>query len=144
MVPVKRHRTSEHASTVGHVGFVKRIVGCYQYIIAHRVLLVYGIIQGLVMMSLMAAPVLVGPYVKDILHESNKVFGISEAMLSVGAIIGAIFWSYCDTLAAKNKCLFFASVLAAGSYFILGYNNTAAYALSAFLLLGFSWGVLYH
>ena len=62
------------------------------------------------MMSLMAAPVLVGPYVKDILHESNKIFGISEAMLSIGTILGAVFWSYCATLVSKNKCLFFEDV----------------------------------
>lgn len=140
MIPVKRHHTQENTTQRHKLGFFKSISDGYRYLFSNKQLLLYALIQAFVVMSLMAAPVLVGPYVKTILHAGSRIFGISEAIISMGAIMGAFFWTYLSHHMSKESCLAIASVLAGLSYITLGSTAGLHSALIAFLVLGFSWG----
>ncbi len=140
MIPVKRHHIQKTATQLNKMGFIKRIGDGYRYLFSNKRLLLYAWIQALILMTLMAAPVLVGPYVKTILHAGSKIFGVSEAVISTGAILGAFSWTYLAHRISKERCLAIASVLAGLSYITLGTTAVLGNALIAFLVLGFSFG----
>ncbi|OGT39748.1 MAG: hypothetical protein A3F12_04290 [Gammaproteobacteria bacterium RIFCSPHIGHO2_12_FULL_38_14] len=140
MIPVQRHHRERETNLVKHPSFIKNMIAGYHYFFFNKELLLYGLIQAGILMSLMAAPVLVGPYVKTILLAGNQIFGISEAVLSIGTIIGAFFWSYLASYISKESCLAGASVFAGLSYLMLANTNSIIFSLIAFLVLGFSWG----
>jgi DHA3 family macrolide efflux protein-like MFS transporter len=140
MIPVHRHHKEQSTSLMKHPSFIKNMIAGYHYLFSNKELRLYGFIQAGILMSLMAAPVLVGPYVKTILLAGNQIFGISEAVLSIGTIIGAFFWSYLANLISKESCLAGASVFAGLSYLMLANTNSVVFSLIAFLVLGFSWG----
>lgn len=140
MLPVHRHHKEQNSDLMNHPSFIKNMMDGYHYLFSKKSLILYSFIQALILMSIMAAPVLVGPYVKTILLAGNQIFGISEAVLSIGTIFGAFFWSYLANLISKESCLAAASVCAGLSYLILANTNTVIFALIAFLALGFSWG----
>lgn len=140
MIPVHRHHKEESTNLIKHPSFIKNMMAGYHYLFSKRELLLYGLIQAGILMSLMAAPVLVGPYVKSILLAGNQIFGICEAVLSIGTIIGALFWSYLANLISKESCLAIASIFAGISYLVLANTNSVIFSLIAFLVLGFAWG----
>jgi len=140
MMPIERHHKEEPAKPTQKLSFIKSIIDGYYYLFSNKELLLYALIQAAILMSLMAAPVLVGPYVKIVLQAGNRMFGISEAIISTGAIIGALFWSYLADYISKESCLAIASVLAGSSYLILAKTAGISYALIAFFVLGCSWG----
>lgn len=140
IIPVQRDHKNKEGSLIQKPGIIESIIEGYSYLYLNKKLLSYALIQAGVLMGLMAAPVLVGPYVKSILLAGNNVFGISEACLSIGTIIGAFFWSYLANKISKESCLAIASIFASLSYFILAETTYVNYALAAFLILGFSWG----
>ena len=141
MIPVHRHHKEEqNISLMKHPSFVKNMMAGYHYLFSNKELLLYGLIQTGILMSLMAAPVLVGPYVKTILLAGNQIFGICEAVLSVGTILGAFFWTYFANFISKELCLAGASIFAGLSYLLLANTNSIVFALIAFFMLGFSWG----
>jgi len=140
MIPVKRYHIQEYTPKREKLAFFKSISDGYRYLFSNKRLFLYALVQAFVVMSLMAAPVLVGPYVKTILHAGSRIFGISEAVISIGAILGAFFWSYLANYLSEESCLAIASVLAGLSYITLGTTAGLHYALIAFLVLGFSWG----
>ena len=140
IIPVQRHHRAETSSLPPKLLFIKSIKDGYQYLFANRKLFWYAMVQSTILMSLMAAPVLVGPYVKTVLHAENRVFGISEAAISTGAIVGAFFWTYLVKYISKESCIAFACVLAGLSYIALAVTASVNCALLAFFILGFSWG----
>lgn len=140
IIPVQRYHRAEAGLLPRKLLFIKSIKDGYQYLFANRKLFWYAIVQSTILMSLMAAPVLVGPYVKTVLHAGNRVFGISEAAISSGAIVGAFFWTYLVKYITKESCIALACILAGFSYSVLAATSSVDYALVAFLILGFSWG----
>jgi MFS family permease len=141
MIPIQRHHALASNKTYSlKISFIKNIKEGYQYLFSKKELLHYALIQSLILMSLMAAPILIGPYVKTTLQAGNRVFSISEAALSTGTIIGAFFWSFLSHRISKELCLALSSILAGISYLTLAKTNEIHPALIAFLLLGFSWG----
>lgn len=140
MIPVKRYQSEPSSTRIQKLNIIKSIYDGYHYLFSNKELLLYALVQAMVLMSLMAAPVLVGPYVKIVLQADSKVFGISEAAMSAGAILGTFFWGYMASRKSKELCLLFASMLAGISYVGLASTIKVNYALLAFLLLGFSWG----
>jgi len=140
IIPIQRHHTIEPINSSKNISLIQNIIDGYRYLFSNKELLSYGFVQAVILIGLMAAPVLVGPYVKIVLHAGNRIFGISEAAISLGAIAGAFFWSYIANHVSNKICLVFASILASLSYLTLANTINITYSLAAFLLLGFSWG----
>lgn len=140
IIPVQRYHITEANLLPPKLRYVKSIREGYGYLFASRRLCWYALVQSTILMSLMAAPVLVGPYVKTVLHAGNRLFGISEAAISTGAICGAFFWTYLVKYLSKEFCIALACMLAGLAYAVLATTVSANLALPAFLILGFSWG----
>ncbi len=140
MIPIQRYQIVEPSSSSQKLLFVKNIRDGYGYFFSNRKLFWYVMTQSAILMSLMAAPVLVGPYVKTVLHAGNRVFGISEAAISTGAIVGAFFWTYLVKYASKESCIALACIFSGLSYMVLALTASVSLALFSFLMLGFSWG----
>ena len=99
------------------------------------------IIQALATFSIMCAPVLVGPYVKNSMHMGSNMFALTEAILALSTICGAFFWTFLmKNLIHSKYVTMIALSLVFISYVIIGYNPGLFVVECGFALLGFSWG----
>jgi MFS transporter, DHA3 family, macrolide efflux protein len=140
MFKVHRHQQKDHQSIVDPERFWQSITSGYRYLKQRSTLCWYLLVQSLIKMTIMASPILVAPYVKNILHGSSRIFGVSEALLSVGTIAGAFFWSALVNKLKTLPAMMLSSVVACAAYFCLCFASHLVFALLCFFVLGFSWG----
>ena len=77
-------------SPTGRVRFGQDILLGFRYLLRKRTLChLYGI-QLFIFVAFMTTPVLLAPFVTDILHASSAEFGMIEAALSLGVVVGCV------------------------------------------------------
>lgn len=73
-----------------HSHFFRDFKEGLQYLWEHGQLRVLYTVQLLLMVNLLTAPILLAPFAKTILHASAAQFGLLEACLSIGVILGGL------------------------------------------------------
>ena len=89
---------------------------------------------------MMCSPVLIGPYVKNILVSQNHVFALAEGLLAAGSLIGVITWKAIKKKNSIEYCLTLASFIATVCYTIFNQTHSVPIAFIGCFFIGFAWG----
>ena len=131
------HITHNYTNNSGNV-FTLVIKG-YRYLVSQEQLIPKALTQGIIFLFIISSSVLIGPYVRNILLQSNHFFGLSEGVLAFGTLAGLIFWSHLIKRLTLLSCLIISCSVALLAYLILANTNNNILALLSFTSIGFSW-----
>jgi MFS family permease len=140
IIPIKRKKRLTIKPFTASTGWVKSIIDGYRYLITHENLIVLAFFQSVVLFLMMSAPVLIGPYVKNILVSQNHVFALAEGLLAAGSLIGVITWKAIKKKNSIEYCLTLASFIATVCYTIFNQTHSVPIAFIGCFFIGFAWG----
>ena len=106
------------------------------YLRNHPKLIVIYSVQLLILVSFMTTPVLLAPFVKNVLHGSVSQFGQIDAALSVGVVIGGIFMPWIADRWGLTKTLMLFCFLLPIFFAWFGANRAIAGAEILYFFIG--------
>ncbi len=129
----------KHDYTNNSVNVFTLVIKGYRYLASQERLILKALTQGVIFLFIISSSVLIGPYVRNILLQSNHFFGLSEGILALGTLTGLIFWSHLIKRLTLLSCLIMSCSVALLAYLILANTNNNILALLSFASVGFSW-----
>jgi len=97
-----------------------------------------NIVQMILLTSFMVLPVLLLPFVQNILHAGNKEFSMLEALFSMGAIIGGFSSPILQSkIGFRSTILILLSIMAV-ALILFAFNTNMLYAYFLYVTIGFS------
>ncbi|WP_162902461.1 MFS transporter [Facilibium subflavum] len=96
------------------------------------------VIQILIMTIIMTVPVLLVPYVKEILQGGTDIFAAFEAIYSLGILIGCLFIPVCHKNFGYRKMILVLIFLMASSLMIISFSQVFTMSIIAYFILGIS------
>lgn len=107
-----------------------------RYIFSHRSILLLYTIQLFVFIEYLTAPVLLAPYARNVLHTNAAQFGYIEMMLSIGAIVGGVFFAWLSDLFGLFKCVIIATIVLMACYYLFSHNHIIWRAEVLYFVIG--------
>lgn len=111
------------------------------YLASNSQLIIIYCVQLLILVGVMTTPVLLAPFVKNILHASVGEFGRIEAALSVGVVIGGICIPWIAKRWGLIQSLMVICLLLACCFALFGMNRHITIAELLYLFIGFGLSV---
>lgn len=107
-----------------------------KYIFSHRSILLLYTIQLFVFIEFLTAPVLLAPYARNVLHADAAQFGYIETMLSLGAIVGGLFFAWLSDLFGLFRCVITATLILMVAYYLFSHNHSIWHAEVLYFIIG--------
>ncbi|WP_077216927.1 MFS transporter [Piscirickettsia litoralis] len=108
----------------------------FVYLWQHPELISIYIIQLLIMVMFMTAPVLLAPYAKEVLHANAIQFGHLEAALSIGVVIGGLVFPYFVQKLGFYKVFATAVIVMGLSFWLFSHNENIYWAQVLYFIIG--------
>lgn len=123
-------------STATPIDIVGDFKAGLQYMLSNRSILLLYSIQLFVFIEYLTAPVLLAPYARNILHANAAEFGHIEMMLSIGAIIGGLFFAWLADVFGLYRCVIIATLVLGISFFLFSHNHAVINAEILYFVIG--------
>ena len=108
-----------------------------QYLKSNKKLVLIYYIQLTILASFMIAPILLAPFAKNVLHATEIEFGIIEAALSVGVILGGLALPWIAEKAGFIRAILSLTISLAIFYILFAINQHVRVAILLYLIIGF-------
>lgn len=132
------HKTPDHNA---HNTLWKDLVDGTLYVFRNKALLMIYLIQMMVFISYMTAPILLAPFARNVLKASVGQFGIIEAAASVGLIFGSFITPYLAQRFEFLRVLLIELILLAGSFYAFSYNSNIIWSYVWYFMIGLGFSV---
>ena len=129
------------ARSLSPVGVLRDMQAGYRYMMAKRALLLIYSIQLLVMVAFMTVPIIVAPFAMKILKLNVKQFGVIEASMSAGMIIGGLIVPWLAEKVGLMPLMMVLLSMMAVAFAVFGYVRHAIYADCLNVVVGFALSV---
>lgn len=113
----------------------------WNYLRSRIALVMIYLVQALFFISYMTVPVLLAPFAKSILHADVMQFGILEAMLSVGIILGGFLSPHLASRYGVQPVILSLTVLGVAAFYLFSHSINIHWAYFFHFLLGLSLSV---
>ncbi len=88
---IMEYQHKKQADTQKVLSFIHEYIESIRYVYNKKGLIGIYLVQTFIMTLLMTIPVLLVPYINQVLNESSKIFALFEAIYSLGVFIGCFF-----------------------------------------------------
>ena len=132
-----RHEGQKRKLKKSRHGFVIQFISGWRYLSRRKSLLMLYTIQMLFFICYMTAPILLAPYAKSVLHTDVGQFGMIEASLSVGLVLGGCFSPYLAEKYGVMQILIIESLLCALYFYLFSQTQSLILAELLYFMIGF-------
>jgi DHA3 family macrolide efflux protein-like MFS transporter len=123
------------------IHFIKDFKQGFHYLVIRHALRRVYLIQLLIFLIFITAPLLLLPFSKIVLNASAEQFGLIEASASVGIVLGGILMPWiAERYNMVNTLILFSMVLCF-SFIFFAYNTNITIAIALYFLIGFAGAV---
>ena len=106
------------------------------YIISNKGVFVIYMIQLLLFLEYLTAPVLLAPYARNQLHANVAQFGYIEMYLSLGAVFGGLFLTWCADIFGLLKTALISCTILGACYAYFSLNHSILVAELLYFVVG--------
>ncbi|MDF1795246.1 MAG: MFS transporter [Coxiellaceae bacterium] len=113
----------------------------FRYVIERKPLIVIYTIQLLVMVAFMTVPILIAPFASNVLKANVSEFGMIEASLSVGVIIGGFSVPWIAEKFGLLRLIMLLLIVLAVAFAVFSFNRSVVIAEELNLIIGYALAV---
>ncbi|MDF1760082.1 MAG: MFS transporter [Coxiellaceae bacterium] len=113
----------------------------FSYVAKRRPLIVIYTIQLLVMVAFMTVPILIAPFASNVLKANVSEFGMIEAALSVGVIIGGFTVPWIAEKYGLLRVIMVLLIVLAAAFAVFSFNRSIVIAEELNLVIGYALAV---
>lgn len=135
------HQVNADSRSISMLGIWRDMRIGFLYVWSRKPLCLIYTIQLLVMVSFMTVPILVAPFAMKVLKVNVVQFGMLEASLSVGMIVGSLIMPWLAELFGLLRLVAVLLVVLAVGFALFGYNRHIAYADGLNVVIGLALGI---
>ncbi len=115
------------------------------YLAKRKFLRIIYCLQLFVLCSFMTAPILLAPFARNVLHTTAGQFGLIEAFLSVGMVLGNIILPYVAEKVGFNIAIYASIIVLTACFTSMSWVQTISTTAVLYLIIGFfyaSWALI--
>ncbi len=113
----------------------------FTYLLSRRPLIAIYTLQLLVIVAFMTVPILIAPFASTLLKANVSEFGMIEASLSVGVIVGGLIVPWIAEKFGLMRLVMMLLVVLAGAFALFSFNRQVVVAEELNLIIGFALAV---
>lgn len=132
-----RHKADSIVSIEREQTLLRQLLVGWNYLIQRKTLLLMYTVQMLFFISYMTAPILLAPYAKQVLHTNVGQFGMIEASLSIGLVLGGCFTPYFAEKYGIVSTMIVESLLCALYFYLFSLTHNLIMAELLYFMIGF-------
>lgn len=111
------------------------------YILSNKAVFIIYVIQLLLFMEYLTAPVLLAPYAREQLHANVAQFGHIEMSLSIGAVIGGLFMAWLADRFGLLRTALVSTIILGICYAYFVFNHSILIAELLYFVVGVSFAM---
>ncbi len=131
-----RHLFQRKHNNIPLLRFIDDLQQGLAYLHNNKELVVLYTIQCLMMLQYMVAPMLLGPYAKNVLHATSRQFGYIEASLSLGVVTGGFIVPWLKERIGFYRCIQILVIFLGLLYIWFANNHEIVWATVDYFLVG--------
>ncbi len=121
--------------------FLTQLFQGWTYLSKRVPLIMLYLVQALFFVCYMTAPVLLGPFATSVLHADVMQFGLLEAMLSVGIIMGGFACPWFAKRYSIQSVILFLTGIGIAAFYLFSHTTDIYWAYAFHFLIGLSFSV---
>lgn len=136
-----RANAGANAAGISVRGILADMRAGFRYVMANGSLRIIYTLQLLVMVAFMTVPILAAPFATNVLKANVTQFGVIEASLSIGVILGGVFVPWLAEKVGLIRLIVCMLIILSIAFSVFGYNRTIVIADGLNLLIGMALSV---